>query len=174
MKRAREIYIKIIDEANILAAIEEVNSTHRWNQGHKPNRTVLWVESTKADRVKENWQTFKITKRRLPNALGYRYGRGFTFIRKNTLLRIKRKLKIIYRLTDTSAKLPFKMVNGMMSRLGQLKHCNSKDLRGRLLRQNFVRMLKNIIRKHQKSEVIQWNTVLQKYMERKSFVPSPA
>ena len=125
-------------------------------------------------RVKENWQTFKITKRRLPNALGYRYGRGFTFIRKNTLLRIKRKLKTIYRLTDTSAKLPFKMVNGMMSRLGQLKHCNSKELRGRLLRQNFVRMLKNIIRKHQKSEVTQWNTVLQKYMERKSFAPSPA
>ena len=53
MKRAKDIYIKIIDEANILAAIEEVNSTHRWNQGHKPNRTVLWVESTKPDRVKE-------------------------------------------------------------------------------------------------------------------------
>lgn len=375
MKRAKDIYIKIIDEANILAAIEEVNSTHRWNQGHKPNRTVLWVEATKPDRVKEirriiedgftpapprhrriydqaagkwrdicepklypgqyihhaviqvltpimmkgvdkwccgsirkrgthygakaikkwmkkdprgtkysleldikhfydsiepryvmrrmrhlikdgkalqlietliqdgvligcyfsqwfantllqpldrliresglcthylrymdnfsiygpnkrslrklfhliakwlrenglrvkeNWKTFKITKRRLPNALGYRYGRGFTFIRKNTLLRIKRKLKTIYRLTDSSAKLPFKMVNGMMSRLGQLKHCNSKELRGRLLRQNFVKMLKNIIRKHQKSEVTQWNTVLQKYMERKSFVPAPA
>lgn len=53
MKRAKDIYIKIIDEANILAAIEEVNSTHRWNQGHKPNRTVLWVESTKPDLVKE-------------------------------------------------------------------------------------------------------------------------
>ena len=43
MKREKDIYIKIIDEANILAAIEEVNSTHRWNQGHKPNRTVLWI-----------------------------------------------------------------------------------------------------------------------------------
>lgn len=125
-------------------------------------------------RVKENWQTFKITKHRLPNALGYRYGRGFTFIRKNTLLRIKRKLKTMYRLTDCGANLSFKMVNGMMSRLGQLKHCNSKKLRMRIIRQNFVRMLKNIIRKHQKSEVTKWNTVLQKYMERKSFAPAPA
>ena len=375
MKRAKDIYIKIIDEANILAAIEEVNSTHRWNQGHKLNRTVLWVESTKPDRVKEireiiengftpapprhrriydqaagkwrdicepklypdqyihhaviqvltpimmkgmdkwccgsirkrgthygakaikkwmkkdpsgtkysleldikhfydsiepqqvmcrmrqlikdgralhlievliqdgiligcyfsqwfantllqpidrliresglcthyirymdnfsiygsnkrklrklfymiqewlnahglqvkeNWQIFKITTHRLPNALGYRYGRGFTFVRKNTLLRIKRKLKTIYRTIDSGEKLPIKMATGMISRLGQLKHCNSKKLRERILRQNFVRMLKNIIRKHQKLEVIKWNMVLQKYMERKSFVPAPA
>ena len=110
----------------------------------------------------------------MPNALGYRYGRGFTFIRKNTLLRIKRKLKVMYRTIDFGGKLRIKTVNGMISRLGQLKHCNSKKLRERLLRQNFVRMLKNIVRKHQKSEVTQWNTVLQKYMERKSFAPSPA
>ena len=124
--------------------------------------------------IKENWQLFRITDRRIPNALGYRYGRGFTFIRKNTLLRIKRKLKVMYRTIDFGGKLRIKTVNGMISRLGQLKHCNSKKLRERLLRQNFVRMLKNIVRKYQKSEVTQWNTVLQKYMERKSFVPSPA
>ena len=124
--------------------------------------------------IKENWQLFRITDRRMPNALGYRYGRGFTFIRKNTLLRIKRKLKVMYRTIDFGGKLRIKTVNGMISRLGQLKHCNSKKLRERLLRQNFVRMLKNIVRKHQKSEVTQWNTVLQKYMERKSFAPSPA
>lgn len=47
MKREKDIYVKIIDEENIAKAIDAVNKTHRWNYGHKPNRTVLWVESTK-------------------------------------------------------------------------------------------------------------------------------
>ena len=53
MKREKDIYVKIIDEENIAKAIDAVNKTHRWNYGHKPNRTVLWVESTKPDRIVE-------------------------------------------------------------------------------------------------------------------------
>lgn len=128
-----------------------------------------WLESIELD-VKDNWQIFKVTKHRLPNALGYRYGRGYTLIRKNTLLRLKRKLSTLYKLLDSGSKLPYKMVHGVLSSLGHLKHCNSKELKSRLLRQNFVRMLKNIVRKHQKLEVAKWNTVLQKYMEKRSSV----
>ena len=53
VKREKDIYVKIIDEENIAKAIDAVSKTHRWNYGHKPNRTVLWVESTKPDRIVE-------------------------------------------------------------------------------------------------------------------------
>ena len=53
MKRAKNIYAKIVSESNLLLAIEEVNASHRWTHGHKPNRTVLWVETTKQERVAE-------------------------------------------------------------------------------------------------------------------------
>lgn len=124
--------------------------------------------------VKANWQIYRVTARRLPNALGYRYGRGYTFLRKTTLLRIRRKLREAYRLIDRRMQLPYKLVHGMMSRLGQLKHCNSKQLRARIIRQNFVKMLKNIIRNHRRKELMEWNTALQRYTERRFSAGVPA
>ena len=38
---------------NILAAIRDVNKTHRMGRHHKPNRCVLWVERTLPERVEE-------------------------------------------------------------------------------------------------------------------------
>lgn len=124
--------------------------------------------------VKGNWQIYRVTTRRLPNALGYRYGRGYTFLRKTTLLRIRRKLREAYRMIDRRMQLPYKLVHGMVSRLGQLKHCNSRRLRSRIIWQNFVKRLKNIIRNHQKKEVMEWNTALLKYTERRFSAGVPA
>lgn len=114
--------------------------------------------------LKENWQLFRFTVRRLPNALGFRFGRGYTLLRKRTLLRLTRTLHGLYHLLDAGRRLPYRLVHGMMARLGQLKHCNSRELRERIIRQNFVKMLRNIIRRNSKKEVLQWNTALQHYV----------
>ena len=52
MKRVGHLYEKLISKENALAAIEEVNKTHRTSHG-KPNKTVLWVEINKEQAADE-------------------------------------------------------------------------------------------------------------------------
>ena len=53
MKREGNLLGTLISEENILAAIREVNRTHRNGRHHWPNRCVLWVERTLPERVDE-------------------------------------------------------------------------------------------------------------------------
>ncbi len=54
-----------------------------------------WLDSRELQ-LKSNWQIFP-TDSRMPTALGYRYGRGYTLLRKRNLLRVKRKLSRYYK-----------------------------------------------------------------------------
>lgn len=87
------------------------------------------------------------TKARKPNALGYRYGEGYTLLRKRNLLRLKRQAARYYRKTDSGRGVVSpKMAGGLISRLGQLEHCNSKQVRERFYRPKTLKNLKEVIR----------------------------
>lgn len=101
--------------------------------------------------VKDNWQKFR-TAKRLPNALGYRFGRGYTLLRKENLLRLKRNLKRYYRIRDRNRFVPVKFAQGLLSRLGMLRHCNSVSLYARLVRKHTQRRLKDIVREYYRKE----------------------
>lgn len=45
MKRARGLYEKYLTRENAKLALLEVNRTHRWTVGHRPNRTVRRIEA---------------------------------------------------------------------------------------------------------------------------------
>lgn len=53
MKRAGNLYIKLISDGNLRKAIVQVNSTHHWFANHKPNHCTAWVEETIEDRIDE-------------------------------------------------------------------------------------------------------------------------
>lgn len=53
MKRQGNLFGKLISDENLMDAIDEVNRTHHWHKGHRPNKVTAWVELTKADRVKD-------------------------------------------------------------------------------------------------------------------------
>ena len=53
MKRAGKLFDTLISDDNLLRAIDEVNRTHHWNRGHKPNTCTAWVEETKLQRVED-------------------------------------------------------------------------------------------------------------------------
>lgn len=106
-------------------------------------------------RVKENWQVFP-TGSRLPTALGYRYGRGYTLLRKRNLLRLKRALSKNYR----SRHVSFRTAAGLLSRLGQLRHCNCTAIRERIYRKGLQKNLKDIIRIHARKEQHKWSMYL--------------
>lgn len=106
-------------------------------------------------KLKSNWQIFK-TKHRMPSALGYRFGRGFTLIRKKNLLRLKRKIAKFNKKLINNKRITPKFASGIISRIGQLVHCNSLRIRNKLLNKGDLKILKNIVREEQKK----WNILL--------------
>ena len=95
--------------------------------------------------LKGNWQIFR-TDRRMPNALGYRYGKDFTLLRKQSLLSLKRQLRSFYRMRERGRKVTVKFAQALISRLGMLRHCNSYNIYHRFIRKHTLRNLKIIIR----------------------------
>lgn len=128
--------------------------------------------------LKENWQVFKIKNKipreqtksgmtrvrdRLPNALGYRFGRGFTILRKNGLLNIKRQVARFHKKMVRGSYIPVKQCQGMLSRLGRLRHCNHVHIYERYVPAGTQKLAKGIIQKHGK-EIVEWNCVLRMSM----------
>ena len=107
--------------------------------------------------LKSNWQLFP-TKARLPNALGFRYGRTYTLLRKKNLLRIKRSVNRYYKRRDAGKNVSPKHANDILSSVGNFKHWSSKNIRKRYVKQGTAKELKVIVRKHSKKEMIKWNT----------------
>lgn len=70
--------------------------------------------------IKENWQVFKVDSRPL-DFLGYRFYRGYTTLRRCNFLRIRRRVKKIYK----KKELTYKDSSAVMSYYGWIKHCDS-------------------------------------------------
>ena len=107
-------------------------------------------------RLKDNWQKFR-TAHRLTTGLGYRYGPGYTLLRKRNLLRLKRQLNSYYRKLRRGARIPVSMAFGLLSRLGQLRHCNSVNIYKRMVRPKTQRNLKAVVRNYMQKERTKWN-----------------
>lgn len=107
--------------------------------------------------LKSNWQKFR-TSDRLPCALGYRFGHGYTLLRKRNLFRLARQLRSYYRKVKRGALIPITMAVGLLSRLGQLRHCCSVKLYKRLVKPKTQRALKQIVRAYARKERAKWNT----------------
>lgn len=97
---------------------------------------------------------------RLPNALGYRYGRGFTLLRKHTQLKLKRELKKFYFMYDSGIYVKPRFVMGLLSRLGMLKHCDCNHLIKKNIRKKTIKALKMIVKNYQQSINIRWEDYL--------------
>ena len=118
---------------------------------------VKWLEPLGL-RLKNNWQYFK-TRKRLPNALGYRFGHTYTLIRKHRLLDIKRQIRTYFK---RKGEVSHRFASSLISRIGGLKHCNSRNILKRLVPKGLLKKLKNIVRKHQREELEEWSTFLER------------
>lgn len=112
-------------------------------------------------RIKKDWQIFP-TKCRMPNAVGYRYGREYTIPRKYNLLRLKRAIARYRWRRDRHRRIFAGMAASIVSRFGQLRHCNNRNLYLILLRgERLLRQLKAIIRENRRKEDITWSMYLE-------------
>ncbi len=81
-------------------------------------------------KLKENWQLFK-TESRPIDFLGYRFYRGYTTLRRSNFLRIKRRIKKVYK----KQKLNSKDVHAILSYTGWIKHSDSYKIRKKYIEQ---------------------------------------
>lgn len=107
--------------------------------------------------VKDNWQIFP-TASRMPTGLGYRYGGGYTLLKKRNLLRLRRQLNRYYRLKRLGKKISNHLASSLISRLGQLKHCNNVGVYKKIYHGKILRELKQIVRDYIRKERLLWNT----------------
>lgn len=105
--------------------------------------------------LKDNWQVYLVaddtkSNGRLVDAVGYRYGRGFTIPRKHTLLRTKR-IFARYRKRMANDKTIYpSMAKSILSRLGMFAHCNNNNIFTALFDGDKIQYhLKSIIRQTQ-------------------------
>ena len=144
-------------------------------------------------RLKGDWQIFRIVgktakkpleaprrgferpKRRMPDAMGYRYGRGYTIPRKHNILRLKRVIARYRKRRDAGKRVAFRMANSIISRCGQIKHCSNVNLYRILFKgERILRELKKIVRARQRKESLTWIMYLEQRAKSKSSKPRAA
>lgn len=118
-------------------------------------------------KLKKTWQVFRVgftasvakahealskkkqhhRRPRMPSALGYRFGHGYTILRKHNLFRLKQALHLYYYRRDRNRVISFKRASGLISRLGQLRKCNSQQILKRFYQPKTMHDLKRVVRK---------------------------
>jgi hypothetical protein len=118
-------------------------------------------------KLKDTWQIFP-TKSRLPTALGYRFGRGYTLLRKRNLFRLKRQIRSYKRKGRAHRRIPYSLAFGLLSRLGQMRHCNSMHLYKKYIGAGIQKKLKTTVRHYMRKERKRWSTSTEQTATRKS------
>ncbi len=112
---------------------------------------------------------------RTPDAVGYRYGRNadgsiYTIPRKHTLFRLKRKIHAYHRKVRSGKPIQPTTAAGLLSRLGQLDHCNNHHLYQMIYSEgNINKPLKKIVRENQRKENLTWSMYLAQRAMPRSF-----
>ena len=108
-------------------------------------------------RLNGKWQLYPTAKRTVA-ALGYRFGRGYTLLRKRNMVRLKHSLSVCRRTMRRHHAIKPALAQGLLSRLGQMKHCNHVHFFQNYVEAGLQRKLKCVVREHARKERARWNT----------------
>lgn len=95
--------------------------------------------------MKANWQIYP-TAKRMVSAVGYRFSRTHVILRKRNFLRFTRQCRRVKKRLDAGKPIMFAQASGLLSRAGQLKHCNSHTIRVKYIDPIGVKHLKEVVR----------------------------
>lgn len=104
-------------------------------------RTELRIE------LKQNWQVFPVDSRGI-DFIGYRFFHTHTSMRRRNFLRFARQCRQVKKLLQAGKPISFHTAAGLLSRVGQLKHCDSYKIRVKYFDDIGVKVLKAIVRQH--------------------------
>ena len=97
--------------------------------------------------LKGNWQVFPVDARGI-DFVGFRFFHSHTILRRRNFLRFARQARRVLRMILDGRQIPFHSASGPLSRVGQLKHCDSLDIRQRYFDPIGSKILKDVVRAH--------------------------
>ena len=119
-------------------------------QLHKARKLIAAFMSQKLGlTLKANWQIYP-TAKRMVSAVGYRFSRTHITLRKRNFLRFTRQCRRVKKRLDAGKPIAFAQASGLLSRIGQLRHCNSQKIREKYVDPIGVRNLKEVVRHESK------------------------
>lgn len=116
--------------------------------------------------MKENWQVYRteftpavakrhslldekkqrLRKPRMVSAVGYRFSRTHVVLRKRNFLRFARQCRRVKKQMESCKPISLKRASGLLSRIGQLKHCDGQQIRVKYVDPIGIKNLKEIVR----------------------------
>lgn len=113
---------------------------------HKARKAVAeFLQRHMGLRMKENWQVFPVRSRPV-DFVGYRFYRNHTTLRRRNFLRLARQCRRVRKKLDRGQRLPYTVASGLLSRAGQLKHCNGYRVREKYFDPIGEKILKELVR----------------------------
>ena len=129
-------YVRYVDDMVLFS--------HSKKQLHKALKAITEYLKGMGLTLKGNYQIFP-TKSRAVDFLGFQFRRGYVKLRKSDFLRLYRQYRKIRKCLKHMKQIQFKTAAGFISRLGQLKHCNSYWFRQRISKNINIIVLKRVI-----------------------------
>lgn len=96
--------------------------------------------------LKSNWQIFPVDSRGI-DFVGLRFFHTHTILRRRNFKKLRRNVRAAWKFIRTRRRIPFHVAAGLMSRAGQLKHCNGASVYRRYIAPIGEARLKRIIRR---------------------------
>lgn len=97
-------------------------------------------------KLKKNWQVFPVDARGI-DFVGYRFYHTHTTMRRRNFLRFARQCRRAEKRLRSGRGIPLRMAQGLLSRAGQLKHCDSAKAQEKYFNKIGRRRLTAVIRK---------------------------
>lgn len=105
-----------------------------------------YLETMLGLQLKDNWQIFKTDSRGV-DFVGFRFFHGRTILRRRNFQKLRRNARTAQRFLKTHRKIPPHIAAGLLSRAGQLQHCNGQNVFDKYIKPIGINRLKAIVRK---------------------------
>ncbi|WP_409969630.1 hypothetical protein RFF05_06890 [Bengtsoniella intestinalis] len=121
---------------------------------HKARKLIaIFMQEHLGLTMKKNWQVYP-TAKRMVNAVGFRYSRTHTILRKRNFLRLTRQCRRVEKKIKAGTRISYRQAAGLLSRIGQLRHCDSHKIRVKYIDPIGVKTLKEVVRYESKRRLI--------------------
>ena len=141
---------------------------------HEARRKIeIFLKDKLSLKLKENWQVYRLSftrkvaqrhllldekqqrlrKPRLVSAVGFRFAKTYTIVRKRNFLRLTRQSRKIQKKQNKHLKISFNMATGFISRIAQLTRCDSQYAKEKYVYSINMKQLKEVIRNESKRKL---------------------
>lgn len=104
-----------------------------------------FMQSRLGVEMKHTWQVYR-TKSRMVSAVGYRFAHTHVKLRKYNFLRLTRGCRRVMKCIGAGKQISARQAAGVISRAGQLKHCNGQKAKEKYVYPIGIKRLKEVIR----------------------------